>query len=150
MHTLQVHQIDALTRSRLVVVSLDTPLLSAAQNLSTTQIGLLVVCNADRVMVGVISKTDILRHISRCLGSACRMACGEVMTTGVVACQPSDLLHDVLSIMQARGLIHLPVLDADQCPVGVVNARDALRTLVAQGQYEQSQLFDYVMGVGYH
>ncbi|WP_156949837.1 hypothetical protein [Simplicispira psychrophila] len=31
-----------------------------------------------------------------------------------------------------------------------VNARNALRALVAAGQYEQSQLFAYVMGVGYH
>ena len=102
------------------------------------------------MMAGVISKTDIIRHISTCQGGACRTLSGEVMTTDVVACRPSDLLHEVLSTMQARGLVHLPMLDAGQRPVGVVNARDALRALVAQGNYEQSQLFDYVMGVGYH
>ena len=150
IHTLQVHQIDALSRSRLVTVSLQTSLLLAAQSLLDAQIGLLVVCNPDGVMVGVISKTDIIRHISHCLGGACRRLSGEVMTTNVVACRPTDLLHDVLTTMQARGLVHMPVLDADQRPVGVVNARDALRALVAQGNYEQSQLFDYVMGVGYH
>lgn len=52
--------------------------------------------------------------------------------------------------MQTLGLVHMPVVDARQRPTGVVNARDALRALVADGEFEQSQLFDYVMGVGYH
>jgi CBS domain-containing protein len=150
MHTLQVHQIETLSRSRLATVSMHTPLLLAAQSLSQTQIGLLVVCDPDGAMVGVISKTDIIRNVSRCLGGACQRLSSEIMTKKVVACRPADLLHDVLSNMQAHGLVHVPVLDADQRPVGVVNARDALRALVAQGSYEQSQLFDYVMGVGYH
>ncbi|MNW19260.1 hypothetical protein D3C71_2191820 [compost metagenome] len=56
----------------------------------------------------------------------------------------------VLAQMQALGLVHVPVVDIHQRPTGVVNARDALRVLVADGEFEQSQLFDYVMGVGYH
>ena len=72
------------------------------------------------------------------------------MTREAVTCQPDELLHDVMTRMQAHGLVHLPVLGADRFPVGVVNARDALRVLVTQGQYEQALLFDYVMGVGYH
>ena len=150
MHTLQVHQMDAISRSRLVTVTLQTPLLVAAQRLCKTQIGLVVVCNADGVMAGVISKTDVVRQMGQCVGGACRTVAEDLMTRDVITCRPTDLLHNTLTSMQEQGLVHLPVLDADHRPVGVVNARDALRVMVAQGQFEQSQLFDYVMGVGYH
>ena len=48
-----------------------------------------------------------------------------------------------------RGFVHVPVIDAAGRPSGVVNARDALRELMAEGQYEEALLRDYVMGVGY-
>ena len=48
-----------------------------------------------------------------------------------------------------RGFVHVPVVDAQHKPSGVLNARDALRELWAEGQYEEALLRDYVMGVGY-
>ena len=47
------------------------------------------------------------------------------------------------------GLIHVPVVDADNKPTGVVNARDGLRALLAAGNQEEALLRNYVMGVGY-
>ncbi|MCK0509638.1 CBS domain-containing protein (plasmid) [Aromatoleum buckelii] len=45
---------------------------------------------------------------------------------------------------------HLPVVDENYKPVGVINARDALRALMAEEEYEGTLLRDYVMGIGYH
>lgn len=150
MHTLQVHQMGAVLQSRMVKASLQTLLRMAAQSLCTPQIGLVVVCDANGVLAGVISKTDVVRQMGHCAGGACRALVQDLMTKEVTTCRPTDLLQGVLATMQARGLVHLPVLDADDRPVGVVNARDALRVMVSRGNFEQSQLFDYVMGVGYH
>lgn len=150
MQTLQVNDLEAVTRSRLATVPLHTPLREVAQRLSGTQIALVAVCDADGVLAGVISKTDIVRQIGHCMGSACCTLASHVMKTDVVTCEPTDLLEGVLDLMRTRGLVHLPVLDACKHPVGIVNARDILRALLAQGEYEQSLLFDYVMGVGYH
>jgi CBS domain-containing protein len=58
-------------------------------------------------------------------------------------------LHDVLSMMAKRGLVHVPVVDEHSKPLGVVNARDALRALMAERKYEASLLPDYIMGIGY-
>lgn len=71
----------------------------------------------------------------------------EIMTRDVAFCSATDCLPDVLSMMQARGFVHVPVVDAKHKPSGVVNARDALRELWAEGQYEEALLRDYVMGV---
>jgi CBS domain-containing protein len=52
-------------------------------------------------------------------------------------------------MMQRCGFVHLPILDENHQPLGVINARDALRALFADEKYEESLLRDYVMGVGY-
>ena len=149
MDTKPVSSIDAVARSRLITISADALLVDAAKLLSDTQISLLVVCNSDGAMVGVLTKTDIVREIGRCGESACSTAAADVMTREVAYCRPTDSLHGVLSMMERRGFIHVPIVDETFTPQGVVNARDALRALMAEGKYEMSLLRDYVMGIGY-
>ncbi len=62
------------------------------------------------------------------------------MTTDFTACAPEDLLSDVLAMMHTRGLIHVLLLGADRRPVGVLNARDGLRALLAAGNHEEALL----------
>jgi CBS domain-containing protein len=132
-----------------VTISADALLVNAARLLSDTQISLVVVCNSDGAMAGVITKTNIVEQIGHCRGNACTTAAADVMTRDVVCCRPTDRLPDVLSMMHDCGFVHIPVVDLSCLPLGVVNARDALRALIAEEKYEASLLRDYVMGVGY-
>lgn len=145
-----VNRIAAQARSRLVTVGLETLLLDVAQRLAGPRIHIVVVCNADGSMAGVISKTDVVRRIGHCQGSACTTRAADLMTRSVRHCRPQQPLSEVLTIMHTHGLGHIPVLDEGSRPVGVVDARDALRALLADEQYEEALLRDYVMGVGYH
>lgn len=149
MNTNLVSSIEAVARSRLVTVSADASLVDVAKLLSATHISLVFVCNYDGTMVGVITKTDVVRQIGLCGERACTSPAADVMTRDVAYCRSADSLPDVLSMMEQRGFVHIPVIDENSKPVGVVNARDALRALMAEGKYEASLLRDYVMGVGY-
>lgn len=73
----------------------------------------------------------------------------RIMTRDVTSCRATDGLPDVLSMMQAWSVVHVPVIDALGIPIDVVNARDALRELMVEGQYKEALQRDYVMGVGY-
>ena len=150
MNTLRVAHLTATARSRLATVTLKAPLLQAARLLSHTHIGLVVVCQPDGTLAGVVSQTDVLQQIGRCAGQACQTLACDLMTTDAVCCRPDEWLADVLARMEQRGLVHVPVLDDDRRPIGVVNARDALRALVQAGEYEETLLRQYVMGIGYH
>ena len=150
MNTKLVSSIEVATRSRLAVVDSGALLLEVARLLSGTQISLVVVCDTAGLMVGVITKTNIVQQIGHCTGAACTSTAAEIMATDVSFCSATDCLADVLAMMLARGFVHIPVVDAQRKPSGVVNARDALRELWAEGQYEEALLRDYVMGVGYH
>ncbi len=149
LNTKLISSIEAATRSRLLTVAVDTLLQEVARLLSSTQISLVVVCDQAGAMAGVVTKTDIVRQIGHCEGTACTSTAADIMTRDVTFCRTTDCLPDVLAMMQARGLVHVPVVDAAGTPTGVVNARDALRELMAEGQYEEALLRDYVMGVGY-
>lgn len=132
-------------RKRLVTIGCDSPLIDAAKLLREPHTDILVVCSCDELLAGVITKTDLVRAISRGQASGCSAAASTV-----ILCRPNDLLHDIWSIMKERGLKNIPVVDQDSRPIGVLNARDALEVLLEEAEYEEGLLRDYVMCVGYH
>lgn len=144
-----VEQLLPAAHSRLVTITADAPLREAAR-LFGAGTDLVVVCGTGGAVVGVITKTDVVARISQCQGAACTIAAAVVMSADVLLCTPRDLVHDVWSKMQARGLKNVPIADADGRPLGVLNARDALGVMLQDVKYEESLLRDYVMGIGYH
>ena len=81
-------------------------------------INLVVACDSGGAMVGVVTKTDVVRQMGRCQGSGCTAAVATVMTKDVTYCRPGDLLHDVWSIMKERSLLHVPIVGEDSQTVG--------------------------------
>ena len=149
MRSILVKRIDALARSRLVTISADALLVDAARLLSDTHISLVVVCDSHGVMVGVITKTNIVQQIARSCEIIGTTLAGEVMTREVSSCRLIDPLFDVMAVMEKRGFTHIPVVDENFNPCGVVNVGDALRALMADEKYDAALLRAYVMGIGY-
>jgi CBS domain-containing protein len=100
-------------------------------------------------MVGVMSKTDVVRQVARSPKAVNDIRIESVMTRDVVFCRLVDSLDDVLALMTKKGFVHLPIVDGSFRPVGVVNARDALQSLLSALRDEELLLQAYVMGVGY-
>src|SRR5438128_2264228 len=86
----------------------------------------------------------VLLLIAHCEGSRCTTPAEAVMTRDVTYCHPSDPLHDVLSKMKERGFVHVPIVDQESKPIGVINARDVLQVLLEDVEYDVSFLRDYV------
>lgn len=99
-----VESLLPVAHGRLTTVQADASLTDTAKLLCGTHNALVVVCNADGAMVGVVTKTDVVRQISRCPGNVCGTTAAAVMTQEVVSCRPSDPLRGVLSLMKERGL----------------------------------------------
>ena len=146
-----VERVLPIAVKRLNTIQTGALLTDAAKLLcETPHKALLVVCNPDGVMVGIISKTDIVRQMAQCEGSRCTIAAEAVMTRDVTYCHPSDSLRDVLSKMKERGFVHVPIVNQESKPVGVINARDAFEVLLGDVGNDVSFLRDYITGIGYH
>lgn len=147
---MRVESMLAAKRARLVLMSDSAQLREAARLLGEPRVDLVVVCGFEGSVAGVITRSDIVSRISRCEGSACATPAALVMTRDVVVCQPADRLEQVWPRMQALGLKNLPMVNASNRPVGIVNVRDLLQALLQESESQESLLRDYVMTAGYH
>ena len=145
-----VDQSISVARARLVTLVDGAKVIDAARLLRNAGTDIVVICDKDGVLVGVVTKTNIVEQISRCEGSACTTGISSIMVRDVVVCRPQDRMDDVWSRLKTHGLKNVPVMDECSRPVGVLNARDALQALMQEVEHEESLLRDYVMTVGYH
>jgi CBS domain-containing protein len=141
-----IESLNPMTSSRLAVMSMSATLRAAASALSRPQVGLVVVCDGEAA-VGVISKSDIIRHLTD-VGVA-DSAVVTLMSRGVIYCRPEDDLHATWQMMAAQNLQNMPVLNASLVPIGILDIRDALKALFKNEEYQEQLLLNYVGGVGY-
>lgn len=135
-------------RQRMCCIDIDAALLQAARLLESEH-DILLVCEKNGGMAGILTKSDVVRQIGVCTGSSCTAPVIEAMTRDVTVATPDGQLQDVWEIMKARGLKNIPVVGPEGKPLGVLNARDVLQTLWQEVQHEEDLLFNYVMNVGY-
>jgi CBS domain-containing protein len=142
-----VDRLGSATSARLIAIAADDTVQAAALAFSNLNVGLLVVCDAVGRAVGVLSKSDLVRHLAGAGPVGAPLA--AAMSRDIVHCAPDDDLHAAWEDMSARRLQNMPVLDADSKPIGVLDIRDALQALLEQEQYQEQVLINYISGVGY-
>ena len=142
-----VEKLHALTSPRLAVIGLDATVEAAARSLSRAGTGLVVVCDARGGAAGVLSKSDLIRHLAR--PTVLPLPVSELMSRSIVSCGPEDDLHSVWQTMSTRNLQNVPVVDAGAIPLGILDIRDAMKALFEQEEMQEQLLFNYVTGVGY-
>jgi CBS domain-containing protein len=144
---MRVDALRPMISERLVAIAADETLRTAAFALSNPHIGLLVVCDENRKATGVVSKSDIVRHLANVGVAQARVS--TLMSRNIISCRPEDDLHATWQRMEAQSLQNMPVLSAASTPLGVLDVRDALRVLLEHEEYQERLLVNYVAGVGY-
>lgn len=75
-------------------------------------------------LTGIVTERDIARRIAlRCQGPE---PVTGVMTTPVQAIGADDYLYTAIARMRRFGWRHMPVVDSENCPVGIIRLPDAL------------------------
>ena len=135
------------TRSRFKVLDQQASVQAAADAFANAQLGLIVVCGAGQLARGVVSKSDLVRHLAR--AGQISEPITTVMTRRVVFASPTDDLHATWQIMVRRHLQNLPLIDASRRPVGTLDIRDALEAILKAEEQQEDQLVNYIAGNGY-
>ena len=144
---MRVDSLHAETLARLAVIEANATLQSAALSLSQPGIGLAVVCEEMRCVIGVLSKADLVRRLAT--AGLAEAPVVELMSRAVISCCPGDDVHDVWQMMTARNIENVPVLNADSTPLGILNIRDAMKALFEEEEFLERSLVNYISGVGY-
>jgi CBS domain-containing protein len=101
----------------------DSPLQAAAERMKTLDVGLLPVCEGDR-LVGMISDRDItVRAVAEGYGGAVGNV-RDVMTPDVIYCFEDQDVHDAAQLMRDIQIRRLVVLNRDKQLVGIVSLGD--------------------------
>jgi len=147
MAAMLIDKLHSLTSPRLAVINVNATVQAAALSLSKPGIGLVVVCNGSGGAEGVLSKSDLVRHLVNSSSSVPSVS--ALMSRQIVSCTPQDDLHEVWQTMAATNLQNMPVVDRGARPIGILDIRDAMKVLFEREEIQEQILSDYVAGVGY-
>jgi CBS domain-containing protein len=108
-----------------VTVGEDTGIVEASRIMVEKGIGSLIVVDSEGRLAGIVTERDLLYALARDL--ACRGGkVSDVMTRNVVTVRPEDSVSTAIDKMREANVRHLPVVDAEGRPVGVLSMRDIL------------------------
>jgi CBS domain-containing protein len=110
------------------VIRPETPLIAVAQKMNALDIGMLPVCDGER-LVGMITDRDItVRGVAQARDPQTTRV-EQIMTPEIIYCFDDEDVKDVAKTMEEKQVRRLPVLDREKRLVGIVSLGDlAVRT----------------------
>ncbi len=92
--------------------------------MTSSRMGAVSVVGGDGRLIGIITDGDIRRSLSREGREIMARTAGEIMTENPTSIGDKKLAAEAVRIMEDREIGHLPVVDRDGCPLGLVNYQD--------------------------
>ncbi|GJF34488.1 hypothetical protein KNE206_71880 [Kitasatospora sp. NE20-6] len=117
---------DVMTHA-VVAVGRDADFREIAETLQKWQVGAVPVPTGDGRVVGVVSEADLLTAQDREPETCTGMTAGVMMTAPAVTVHPDGPIAEAGRSMARMHLKRLPVVDAEDCLVGVVSRGDLLK-----------------------
>ena len=108
-----------------ITVSEDSDLEYTARVMYENRVGSVLVVSRG-VLKGIVTRTDIVYMVAS--GIARRNPkVKDVMTTSLITARPDEPLYRVMDKMRELGIRHIPIVDDDQKPLGVITMTDILK-----------------------
>jgi CBS domain-containing protein len=114
-----------------------------AEILAARNIGAVVVVDAQRRVLGIVSERDIVRVIGKRGGGALHDAVSKHMTTSVVTVGEEDTVPGTMEMMTNRRFRHLPVVHEHKL-IGIVSIGDLVKYRLAEMEQEHSAMREYI------
>ena len=102
------------------------PIREVTAIMAARKIGTVLVTDAHGDLAGIISERDIVRSLAEQGETFFKLTAADLMTRSVIGCTPAGSIHEMLALMQAHRIRHLPVLCGREI-CGLVSIRDILQ-----------------------
>ena len=116
---------DIIAGSKLVTATLDVTVRSACRTMAENRIGAILVVQGGRI-AGIFTERDALNQVLAGNLDPDATTLDKVMVAHPQTIRGDRPLAHALHMMADGGFRHVPVVDADGGPLGMVSARDAL------------------------
>jgi len=115
----------------------------ALQIMAEKDVGALPVINGDK-LVGIFSERDYARKVILVGKSSKKTLVKEIMTPHVVFATPDMTNEQGLTLMTAKHIRHLPVVEGNDL-TGMVSIGDLVRSIISEQKELISQLEQYIL-----
>lgn len=113
---------DIMTRN-VEVVTAGATLKEAASKMKDLDVGLMPVCDGDRLK-GMLTDRDITVRATARGCDPNKTKVSEVMSTDIAYCLEDQEVEEAVSLMEARQIRRLPILNQEKQLIGVVSLGD--------------------------
>lgn len=113
------------------------------EDLARHNVGALVVVDESGTLVGIVSERDVVRRLNERGAALLTAPVSEIMTTGVVTCEPSQGVDRLAEIMTERRIRHMPVVENGRL-IGIVSIGDVVKSRIQQLESDREQLESYI------
>lgn len=105
------------------VVNANASLQEAAAKMKSLDVGLIPICDGDRLQ-GILTDRDITIRATAEGRDPARTLVTDVMSTDIAYCLETQPVEEAVSLMEARQIRRLPILDQNKRLVGIVSLAD--------------------------
>jgi CBS domain-containing protein len=105
------------------VVSGDASLQEAARKMKALDVGLMPVCDGDQLQ-GILTDRDITIRATAEGRDPSKTKVADVMSADIAYCLEDQEVEEAVSLMEARQIRRLPILNLDKRLVGIVSLGD--------------------------
>ena len=136
-----------LSERELITVDENDQLLEAIKKLAKYNIGAIPVLNSDKQLAGIISERDIVKELAKNKNMDCSILfVNQLMTKKVIYCENDVLSDKLMELMTKNKVRHIPIVDNNNHPIGIVSIGDVVNRLIEKIEYENKMLKDFVSG----
>ncbi len=115
--------------TRLVTAKPDEPIRTAAKRMVENRVGSILVVDEQGRLIGIFTERDLARAVAE--GIDLDEPISKVMSRRPVTGHPDEPVTKLASKMIEHWLRHIPIVDEQGRPVGVVSIRDVLRAITS-------------------
>jgi CBS domain-containing protein len=136
------------TKGRNVVtMKPDATLAAAASELQRRGIGAVVVLDENGGVAGILSERDIVHTLAKSGPDSLSHPVSDVMTRRLHTCKLTDTINDLMALMTAQRIRHLPVVEEGRL-CGIVSIGDVVKYRLEEVEFEAGALREYVATAG--
>ena len=125
-------------------VSLQTTVYDTLKLMTDKNVGAVLVLE-DGKIAGIFSERDFARHSVKKSLQLNQTPVKEMMTTRILFVGPSETTEECMSLMSAKRIRHLPVIENDKL-IGLISIGDVVSKIIEDHKFSISQLERYVSG----
>ncbi|WP_165982426.1 CBS domain-containing protein [Dankookia rubra] len=136
----------ALTGKSASIISVvpETGLAEVTHVVATRRIGAVVVMDAARKLVGILSERDVVEAFSQRGKAVLELKAADIMTRDVTMVDPKMPVDLTMEIMDRSCFGHLPVCTEDGELTGIVSIRDMVKYRIMLHQHDVESMKAYV------